>query len=426
MNQAFRSGLSSTGSILSISSNCITAELPLACLGSWFEISGDHNQKILAQVVAIKNEYAQLVPTSSTRGLRAGDRLAPIGNTPLLPLPKNNGQKLNALLSCKENISVEAQTIRQELQLPHSEIISTQILSGIPVLDAFFSLGYGQKVGIFSPPGAGKTTLLFKFAESNQFTRTILALVGERSREVSECQEFVNNSDRKSSITIIAATSAEPAVMRKTLAYSAMALAQYWSRQGEHVLIIFDSLTRWCRAVREVGLSSGEQLLQQGLTISILEELPVILECCGNFGQGSITGVFSVLTNQTTLGDMLSDEILSLLDGHIYLDPKIQTLASSPRIKWSLSCSRLWNKFHPSSFSRIAGEIRQLIHSSQEIQELKTFLGSELKDSNSSYVSKIEHELYQLFETLIKRGYNLSELREEVLLFYQNKIAKCN
>ena len=426
MNQAFRSGLSCTGSILSINSSSITAELPLACLGSWFEIRNDYNQKILAQVVAIKNEYAQLIPISATSGLRAGDRLVPIGSSPALPLPIKYGHKLDALLNSNQNISSEGEVLCQELQVSHSKIISTQVLSGIPVIDAFFSIGFGQRIGIFSQPGAGKTTLLFKFAECTQFSKTIFALVGERSREVSECEEFVKNSTKKSSITIVAATSAEPSVMRKTLAYSVMALAQYWAKQGEHVLIIFDSLTRWCRAVREVGISSGEQLFQQGITISILQELPRILECCGNFERGSITGIFSVLTKQASTEDILSDEIKSLLDGHIYLDAQVKAIKDSPKIKWNLSCSRLWNNFHPYNFSVIADQIRQIIHTSQEIQEFKIFLGEELKNQNSNYASEVEFELNHLFEELIISNYSLSEIRERLLCFYKTKVVNNN
>jgi flagellum-specific ATP synthase len=217
------------------------------------------------------------------------------------------------------------------------------------VIDFFTPLCAGQRIGIFAGSGVGKSTLLAMLAGSSGFDSVVIALVGERGREVREFLDDALGENRKLAITV-AATADESAMMRRLAPKTAMAIAEYLRDQGESVLLIVDSITRFAHAARDVALAAGEPAVARGYAPSVFSELPKLLERAGpgEVGGGSITGVFSVLVDGDDHNDPVADNIRGTLDGHIVLDRAIADQGRYPAVNVLSSVSRLahhaWSK----------------------------------------------------------------------------------
>jgi len=281
------------------------------------------------------------------------------------------------------------------------ERVQTPIRSGVRVIDFFTPLCAGQRVGIFAGSGVGKSTLLAMLAGSPGFDSVVIALVGERGREVREFLEEALGENRKLAITVVS-TADESAMMRRLAPKTAMTIAEYLRDQGESVLLIVDSITRFAHAARDVALAAGEPAVARGYAPSVFTELPKLLERAGpgEVGGGAITGVFSVLVDGDDHNDPVADNIRGTLDGHIVLDRAIADQGRYPAVNVLSSVSRLahhvWTKEQRALVMRLRAMISRF-DSSRDLRLMGGYqAGSDpLMDQAVSFAPKIYEAMNQ-------------------------------
>lgn len=241
---------------------------------------------------------------------------------------------------------------------------------GVKAIDGMLTIGKGQRMGIFAGSGVGKSTLMGMIARNIKADVNVIALVGERGREV---MEFINRDlgpeGLKRSVLVVA-TSDQPAMMRSKCALAATAIAEYFKDMGKDVLLMMDSLTRYCMAEREIGLSIGEPPVARGYTPSMYASLPKLLERCGNFQTGSITGIFTVLVEGDDSNEPISDTVRGIIDGHIMLSRKIAMKNHYPAIDVTASISRLMSEIASPEQKNAASKIRKIMSLYQENSDL--------------------------------------------------------
>lgn len=239
--------------------------------------------------------------------------------------------------------------------------ISERLDFGVRAIDSTLTIGKGQRIGIFAGSGVGKSTLLGMIAKNVKADINVIALVGERGREVREfVEKDLGEEGLKRSILVVA-TSDEPAMLRMKCPMVATAIAEYFKDQGKDVLLMMDSLTRFAMAQREIGLAIGEPPVARGYTPSIYAELPKLLERSGNFGKGSITGVYTVLVEGDDTNEPIADTVRGILDGHIVLDRKLATANHFPAINVNESISRLMSSIVAPEHLKLASKLRDIL-----------------------------------------------------------------
>jgi flagellum-specific ATP synthase len=254
--------------------------------------------------------------------------------------------------------------------------VTLPVRTGVRVIDLFTPLCAGQRVGIFAGSGIGKSTLLGMLARSRGFTTAVIALVGERGREVREFLEDSLGADRSHTIAIVA-TGDESPMMRRLAPKTAMSIAEYFRDIGENVLLIIDSVTRFAHAAREVALAAGEPPVARGYTPSVFSELPKLLERAGpgEKDSGSITAIFSVLVDGDDHNEPVADAIRGTLDGHIVLDRAIADQGRFPAINIMGSVSRLANHAWSADERSLVTKLRAMIARYEDTRDLRLMGG---------------------------------------------------
>jgi type III secretion protein N (ATPase) len=242
--------------------------------------------------------------------------------------------------------------------------------TGIKAIDALLTLGIGQRTGIFAPAGGGKSTLLTMIAKHALADVIVIALVGERGREVGEFIEHIESNGGLSRSVLVVATSDRPSMERLRAAYTATAIAEGFRSQGMHVVLLMDSVTRLARALREIGLSIGEPPVRRGFPPSVFAELPRLFERVGNDNKGSITAFYTVLVEGEESQDPIAEEVRALLDGHIVLTSKLAREYHYPAIDILKSTSRLVNKITSVEHRSHISHFRSLLAKYQELEFL--------------------------------------------------------
>lgn len=250
------------------------------------------------------------------------------------------------------------------------KIIDTPLPLGVRALDGLLTCGRGQRLGIFAAAGGGKSTLLSMVCDGTAADVVVLALVGERGREVREFLEVVMSpAARKRSVFVIA-TSERPALERLKASFTATTIAEYFRDQGLEVLLMVDSLTRYARAAREVGLASGEPPVAGGFPPSVFAMLPRLLERAGPAAKGAITAIYTVLVEGDNMNEPVADEVRSILDGHIVLSRKLAEANHYPAIDIAASVSRVMHQITTVEHRQCAGKLRRLMALYREIELL--------------------------------------------------------
>ena len=230
---------------------------------------------------------------------------------------------------------------------PMARVIIDEVLPlGVKAVDGLITVGKGQRIGIFAGSGVGKSTLLGMFARNTRADINVIALIGERGREVREFIERDMGEEGMRRSVVIVATSDRPALLRRNAAKTATAIAEYFRDQGKDVLLMMDSLTRFSMAQREIGLASGEPPVTRGYPPSVYSEMPKLLERAGNSDKGSITGLYTVLVDGDDFNEPITDTARSILDGHIMLDRKLAHKNHYPAIDVLQSISREIGRAH--------------------------------------------------------------------------------
>ena len=339
------------GRIKNISTTTITATGLEVAVGDIVKIeSVQHSSIVLGMVASISNDEFTIVPFSFIEGFRIYDKvflqkeglsvrcgyglLGRVVNA--LGEPIDEGGKIKDL---------EETSAINKLSMPALErgIIEERFSTGVKSIDAMLTAGKGQKVGIFAGSGVGKSTLMGMIVKGCDAQIKIVALIGERGREIPEFIHY-NLENNLENTVIIAATSDESALMRKYGAFTAMAIAEFFRDKGHDVLLMMDSVTRFAMAQREIGLSTGEPPVSRGYPPSVFSLLPQLMERAGNNKKGSITAFFTVLVDGDDMNDPIADQSRSILDGHIVLTRELTEQGFYPPINLLKSASRVMDK----------------------------------------------------------------------------------
>jgi flagellum-specific ATP synthase len=336
------------GRVVQVIGLVIESEGPLASVGEVCRIeSARHDGTTLAEVVGFRNHHLLLMPLGEVHGIHPGSEVIATG----LPLRISvsealKGRVIDGLGNPLDELGPikGSTTVGLNLMPPHPlkrQRISKVFQTGIKSIDTFTPCGRGQRMGIFAGSGVGKSTLLGMMASRAEADVNVIALIGERGREVREfLEKDLDEAGRKKSV-IVVATSNEPALARVKGAFLAMSMAEYFRDQGQNVLLMMDSVTRFAMAQREIGLAIGEPPTTRGYTPSVFSLLPQLLERAGCGEHGSITGLFTVLVEADDMNDPIGDAARSILDGHIVLSRDLATQNHYPAVDVLESVSRL-------------------------------------------------------------------------------------
>lgn len=254
---------------------------------------------------------------------------------------------------------------------PMQRVIIKDVLPlGVKAVDGLITVGKGQRIGIFAGSGVGKSTLMGMFARNTKADINVIALIGERGREVREFVEHDLGEEGMKRSVVVVATSDKPALIRNKAAKTATAIAEYFRDQGKDVLLMMDSLTRFCMAQREIGLASGEPPVTRGYPPSIYSELPKLLERAGNSDVGSITGLYTVLVDGDDFNEPITDTARSILDGHIVLNRRLAQRNHYPAIDVLASISRVMSAIASKEHKKAAGRLKNCMATYAEAEDL--------------------------------------------------------
>ena len=338
-----------TGRVASVSGQSIEALGPDASIGEICEIiPGQHQQKLLAEVVGVKPGRIVLMPYGELRGIGSGCEVLATGLSPRIPVGDGLlgrvidafGEPLDGDIRPKSSASrpLHAEPLNPLTRPRIADLVET----GVRAIDCLLPLGRGQRMGIFAGSGVGKSTLLGMLARDVAADINVIALIGERGREVREfIEKHLGVEGLKRSVVIVA-TSDQPALIRTRAAYAATAIAEHFRDQGRQVLLTMDSVTRFAMARREIGLAAGEPPTARGYTPSVFNEIPALCERCGTTDSGgSITALYTVLVEGDDFNEPVSDILRATLDGHIVLSRELAHEGHFPAIDVLQSTSRL-------------------------------------------------------------------------------------
>ncbi len=336
------------GRVVQLIGLVIESEGPLAAMGEVCRIeSARHDGVTLAEVVGFRNHHLLLMPLGEIHGIHPGSEVIATGRA--LRVGVGNALKGRVIDGLGEPIDglgpiVTEHSVGLNLRPPHPlkrQRITDVFQTGIKSIDTFTPCGRGQRLGIFAGSGVGKSTLLGMMSSKAEADVNVIALIGERGREVREfLEKDLDENGRKKSVVIVA-TSNEPALNRVKGAFLAMAIAEHFRDAGKNVLLMMDSVTRFAMAQREIGLAVGEPPTTRGYTPSVFSLLPQLLERAGTGEQGAITGLFTVLVEADDMNDPIADSVRSILDGHIVLTRELATQNHYPAVDVLESVSRL-------------------------------------------------------------------------------------
>ncbi|MGI9232105.1 MAG: FliI/YscN family ATPase [Woeseiaceae bacterium] len=322
--------------------------------------------QLRAEVIGMTEDGAILQPFGHLRGLSTGARVEVLGTGETIAVGQAIlGRIVNAAgefidgkpaPELEDSVPIIRTPPAALTRAPVDEVVS----SGIAVIDTLLTCAKGQRFGIFAPAGAGKSTLLGMLAANSTADVNVIALIGERGREVLEFIESNLAAIRERTVVVVA-TSDEPSLVRARAAYTATAIAEYFRDQGLHVQLLADSLTRYARALRDVGLAMGEPSTRSGFPPSVFSELPQLLERAGTNDKGAITAFYTMLVEDEDELDPIAEETVSILDGHIVLSRRLAMQAHYPAVDVLASVSRSMPKIVDANHSAAAARARALI-----------------------------------------------------------------
>ena len=347
-----------------------------AHVGELCELVTPGEPPLLAEVVGFRGNTAILTPLGPITGISALTEVVPTGRGHVCPVGAGLlGRVLDALGQPIDELGpLAAHTrlpVHREPVSPLARrMIDAPLATGIRAVDMLLTLGEGQRVGVFAPPGVGKSTLLGMLARGSTAEVNVIALIGERGREVKEFIEHNLGPEGLARTVMVVSTSDRPPMERIKSAYVATTIAEHFRDQGKKVLLLVDSLTRFARAQREIGLASGEPPTRRSYPPSIFSMLPQLLERAGQGKTGSITAVYSVLTEGDEENDPIAEEVRSILDGHIVLSRKIAAANRYPAIDVLASISRVMPLVTSREHGTAAAHFRSLLAKYQEMELL--------------------------------------------------------
>ncbi len=415
--------ISHTGKIENIVGMSIEASGGRAAIGDICRIySGESGGQVPAEVVGFKNDHILLMPYANMSGISAGNFVRNTGRRLTLPVgPFLRGRVINALgqpidnkepFQRSDTFSIDSTYISPMARPP----IRERMEFGIKAIDSLLTIGKGQRIGIFAGSGVGKSTLMGMIAKNVKADINVIALVGERGREVLEfMQKDLGEEGMRRSVLVVA-TSDQPAMLRMKCPSVATSIAEYFCGQGYDVLLMMDSLTRFAMAQREIGLAIGEPPVARGYTPSMYAEMPKLLERSGNFEKGSITGVYTVLVEGDDTNEPIADTVRGILDGHIVLSRQLANANHFPAIDVGASISRLMVEIVSPEHRKLAGQLRDIMSVYEKNADLVS-IGAYKAGTNP----KLDHALSKMdaINQFLMQGINESFSFDESLVQLQ-------
>jgi flagellum-specific ATP synthase len=334
------------GRVIAVRGHVLESSGPAAQIGERCRIGSTME----AEVVGFNRGATVLMPLGNLEGVALGERVLGLGQLPDVPVGTALlGRVVDAFGAPADGLGPVVASERRPLRATppramHRQRVDVPLQTGVKIIDSMLALARGQRVGLFSGSGVGKSSLLGMMSRGTQAAVNVIALIGERSREVREfVEDYLGVEGLKRSVVVIA-TADEPAIVRTRAAYAATTIAEFFRDAGNDVLLLMDSLTRFAMARREVGLAVGEPPTARGYTPSVYAELPSLAERAGpNAGSGSITGIYTVLVEGDDMNEPVADTLRATLDGHIVLSRELATNGQYPAIDVLQSVSRLHN-----------------------------------------------------------------------------------
>ena len=385
----------------------------------------------MAEVVGFKDNHVQLMPYENTSGIGNGSI---VENTDS-PLRVNVGEGLlgktldglgridgtsygkGVALEGGIAYSVENQPPDPMTRDPISDVLSL----GVKAVDGLLTVGKGQRIGIFAGSGVGKSTLLGMFARNTQADINVIALIGERGREVREFIERDLGEEGMARSIVVCATSDKPALERLKAAKTATSIAEYFRDKGKDVLLMMDSLTRFSMAQREIGLASGEPPVSRGYPPSVYAEMPKLLERAGRSRKGSITGLYTVLVDGDDMNEPITDTARGILDGHIVLNRKLAQKNHYPAIDVLASISRCMSAIADPEHKKAAGKLKNVLATYNDAEDLIN-IGAYRSGANKNIdyaVSKIDRVNAFLMQETDEK-FSFEEIRKQLLDMFRD------
>ncbi len=355
------------------------------------------SQPIKAEVVGFKDNTVLLMPLGDLEGIGPGNDVFPTGHCLMVPVGEELlGRVLDGLgdpadrdkngpLECHKYYPVNASPPdplkRQRISQP--------ISVGVKVMDAMLTVGEGQRVGLFAAAGVGKSTFMGMIARNTEAEINVICLVGERGRELRDFLEQDLGEEGLARSVVVCSTSDQPSLVRAKAAYVATAIAEYFRDQGKKVLLMMDSVTRFARALREIGLAVGEPPARQGFTPSVFSTLPKLLERSGNSEKGSITAFYTVLVEGDDMNEPVADEVRSILDGHVILSRDLANRGHYPAVNVSESVSRVMSNIIDEEHMAASRKLKEVVANYEKERDL-ILIGAYESGSNPAVDYAIE------------------------------------
>ena len=371
-----------------------------------------------AEVVGFVRNVALLSPLGSCQGVSPATEVIPTGE--ILSVPVGDellgrvvdglGQPIDGgpALKTRHHYPVFAEAPNPMTR----KIISKPLSLGLRALDGMLTCGEGQRMGIFAAAGGGKSTLLSSIIKGCSAEVCVLALIGERGREVREFIEHDLGPEGRKKAVLVVSTSDRSSMERLKAAYTSTAIAEYFRDQGKSVLLMMDSVTRFGRAQREIGLAAGEPPTRRGFPPSVFSELPKLMERAGNNDKGSITALYTVLVEGDDMTEPIADETRSILDGHIVLSRKLASRNHYPAIDVQASVSRVMNAIVSKEHKKAAQRLRQILAKFAEV-ELLVQIGEYKKGADAEADDALAH--IDKVNAFLKQGLGEKSTFEETL-----------
>ncbi len=370
---------------------------PQARIGDVCEVRRAHGRPVPVEIVGFRDGRLLSVPLGDTSGIQPGDRLVARGGIPSMPAGEALlGRVIDGLGQPLDGKGALRTTDRAALRPPamnplDRDAVVAPIGTGVRAIDGLLTLGRGQRVGLFGGSGVGKSTLLGMMARGTEADVVVLALVGERGREVRSFLEHDLGPRGLASSVVVVSTSDSPPLVRLRAAYGATAIAEYFRDRGRNVLLMMDSVTRFAMAQREVGLAAGEPPTAKGYPPSVFALLPGLLERAGSVrGRGSITAIYSVLVEGDDTNEPIADAVRGILDGHYVLSRDLAARSHYPAIDILASISRTMPDITDVEHRRKAGQVREWLATLRDSEDLVN-VGAYVRGGNPRIDTALDH-----------------------------------
>ena len=365
-----------TGTVTELVGLLVESNGPVAAVGDFCEIVTQSGRPIRTQVIGFRDGRVLSMPLEETDGLHLGDPImARKEDARMEAGPELLGRVIDGFGKPLDDLGPIGAKDPYDLYAPapgplDREPISEPLVTGIRAIDSLLTCGKGQRIGIFGGSGVGKSTLLGAMSRHSSADVSVIALIGERNREVRDFIEHELGPEGLKKSVLVVATSDRPAPLRIRAAFVALAVAEYFRDQGKSVLLVMDSVTRLAMAQREIGLAAGEPPSQKGYTPSVFNLLPKIFERAGRFRRGSITGFFTVLVEGDDFNEPICDAVRAILDGHIILSRELGAAGHYPAIDVLQSVSRLAPRLYTPEQKDAAAKIREAMATHERSEDL--------------------------------------------------------